>query len=232
MASEQFPLQKTEQNAQQIQTIVLEPRDSPPASVATHSESENYHEDSGSVSSSAFARNAYPGQVGRPLWTHRVSASFNAMADQIAAASQAIALIPPLPDTMFGHLQARMDEITNTQKILEGELAEIKEQIQGITGGPDTFKKQLDDHIAEFKLEQQRLPARLHNAMVTVSKATIKPLIMANGKFPSQFPATRGEFEHLTRERYEFLMNSYGLPIAGDLAAKRQAVRIFVGLPA
>lgn len=41
--------------------------------------------------------------------------------------------------------------------------------------------------------------------MVTVSKLAIKPLIMANGKTPQNFPATRGEFEHLTsKDIYSF----------------------------
>ena len=44
---------------------------------------------------------------------------------------------------------------------------------------------------------QQRLPARLHNARITVSKDAIKPVIDKSGKVPAQFPATRGEFEHL-----------------------------------
>lgn len=147
---------------------------------------------------------------------------------------------------------------------------------------------------------QQRLPARLHNSIVTVSKLAIKAPIMANGKPPPQFPATRGEFEHLTscvfsvfllcflrqahmlpytfpfvrscrnlsghstrappppnipithwmlsyfcaiaitesyllisfvEERYEALMKSYNIPIAGDTAAKREAIRSFIGLP-
>lgn len=75
------------------------------------------------------------------------------MADQIAAASQAIALIPPLPDAQFSDVQTRMEEIIDTQAKLEGELAELRQQIQAITEGPEKFQKQLDDHIAEFRLE-------------------------------------------------------------------------------
>jgi hypothetical protein len=83
----------------------------------------------------------------------------------------------------------------------------------------------------------------------------ITPLMMANGKIPQNFPATKGEFEHLTstydtdklrrppllfypltwfclctEERYEHMMKSYGLPIKGDTAAKREALREFIGL--
>ncbi|KAL5498339.1 hypothetical protein ACEPAH_2481 [Sanghuangporus vaninii] len=169
--------------------------------------------------------------IGDPFWTHRVSASFNAMADQIAAASQAIAQIPPLPDTQITQLQARMEEISDTQEKLQSELEELRQQIRAITEGPEKLQKQLDDFIAEVRLEQQRLPARLHNALVTVSKGAIKPVTDKSGKNPPSFPATRGELEHLTKERYEGLMKAYGLPIQGDLAAKRNAVRSFIGLP-
>lgn len=40
--------------------------------------------------------------------------------------------------------------------------------------------------------------ARLHNAAVTANKMQIKAPVMANGKTPSNFPNTKGEFEHLT----------------------------------
>lgn len=36
--------------------------------------------------------------------------------------------------------------------------------------------------------------------------------------------------EFVAEERYEHLLKSYGLPIKGDTAAKRQAVREFLGL--
>ena len=32
-------------------------------------------------------------------------------------------------------------------------------------------------------------------------------------------------------ERYEALLKAYGLPIKGDTDAKREAVRLFVGIP-
>lgn len=94
---------------------------------------------------------------------------------------------------------------------------------------------------------QSRLYARLQNASITTNKTFLTPIAMANGKPPPNFPATKGEFEHLTsactsqskfepyadlleEERYEQLMKSYGIPIKGDTAAKRQAVREFLGL--
>ena len=80
----------------------------------------------------------------------------------------------------------------------------------------------------------------------------VTPLVMANGKTPQNFPVTKGEFEHLTsmsrffdkyvissmgysrtkpsEERYEFLLKSYGVPLKGDTAAKRQTLREFIGL--
>ncbi|KAL5478784.1 hypothetical protein ACEPAI_2061 [Sanghuangporus weigelae] len=211
------------------QTIHIEHRESPSSSLG--SRYEDSQEASTPVSSSTSASAPRRMNIGDPFWTHRVSASFNAMADQIAAASQAIAQIPPLPDTQITQLQARMEEISDTQEKLQGELEELRQQMRAITEGPEKFQKQLDGFIAEFRLEQQRLPARLHNALVTVPKGAIKPVADNSGKNPPMFPATRGEFEHLIKERYEGLMKAYGLPIQGDLAAKRNAVRSFIGLP-
>jgi hypothetical protein len=47
-------------------------------------------------------------------------------------------------------------------------------------------------------LSQARMYPRLRNSVVTSNKMQITPLMMANGKIPQNFPATKGEFEHLT----------------------------------
>ncbi|KAL5520488.1 hypothetical protein ACEPAG_9712 [Sanghuangporus baumii] len=221
--------QLVEHVSDEPQTMHIEHHESPSPSL--DSRYENSQEASTPVSSTTSAGAPRRMNIGDPFWTHRVSASFNAMADQIAAASQAIAQIPPLPDVQITQLQARIEEISDTQEKLQSELEELRQQIRAITERPEKFQKQLDDFIAEFRLEQQRLPARLHNALVTVSKGAIKPVADNSGKNPPMFPATRGEFEHLIKERYESLMKAYGLPIQGDLAAKRNAVRSFIGLP-
>ena len=65
----------------------------------------------------------------------------------------------------------------------------------------------MTDRLREWT-RQQRLPARLHNAIVTVSKNGIKAVVMSNGKVPAQFPATRGEFEHLTSKIFSSLFFS------------------------
>ncbi|EJD04871.1 uncharacterized protein FOMMEDRAFT_166628 [Fomitiporia mediterranea MF3/22] len=229
MATSQPSSQPAQETSEKPQVVHIERQSSPPPSLG--SQSDNSHEASTSVSSSVFANAQARANIGQPFWTHRVSASFNAMADQIAAASQAIALIPPLPDVQIAQVHARMEEIAETQERLQRELEELRQEIRSVTEGPEKFQKQLEDHIAEYKLDQQRLPARLHNAIVTVSKGAIKPIVDKSGKVPAQFPATRGEFEHLTRERYEGMMKAYGLPITGDTNAKRNAVRTFIGLP-
>lgn len=46
---------------------------------------------------------------------------------------------------------------------------------------------------------QEQLYARLHNARATTNKSTIIAPVTAGTKPPAGFPATRGEFEHLTR---------------------------------
>lgn len=49
--------------------------------------------------------------------------------------------------------------------------------------------------------------ARLLNSAITSNKVTITPLIMANGKTPANFPATKGEFEHLTSRHGYFTLS-------------------------
>lgn len=141
----------------QLQTIVLEPAPSPASSIAEDvSHTPTTSGSSGASSymhSSASGGGGAPSTTTHPLWTHRVSASFSAMADQIAAASQAIALIPPLPDTMYSQLYTRMDEIEATQKRLEAEFSALREQMAQMSEGPEKFQMQLDELIASFKLE-------------------------------------------------------------------------------
>lgn len=148
MASEQPETAIT----QQLQTIVIEHQDTPPSPPSVESHDTGSQEASTVASSSAsYSMSAAP--PGQPIWTHRVSASFNAMAEQINAASRAIAMIPPLPDTQYAQLSERLDEIEATQKRLESDLTALKEQFTQMTEGPEKFQKQLDEQIALFKLE-------------------------------------------------------------------------------
>ncbi|OCH86836.1 hypothetical protein OBBRIDRAFT_814407 [Obba rivulosa] len=216
------------------------------------------------------------------LWTSRLSASFGAIADQIAAASKALASVE-LPPTASdpsaagpaagadGALAARLEAIERSQERLAEELdavrgqltrlngsvmgkekaerpvsPEVKEEmrerqegvevrqeadIRTLAGAVQELGAKVEGIIETIKLDQARLYARLMNSIVTVNKMPIKAPPMANGKPPQNFPATKGEFEHLTKERYEALLKSYGQPIKGDTNAKREALREFIGLP-
>ncbi|TFK83370.1 hypothetical protein K466DRAFT_498578 [Polyporus arcularius HHB13444] len=212
------------------------------------------------------------------LWAHRLSASFGAIADQIAAASQALATVPasasvsaaPLPVGETSHaeiiaMKSRLDIIESTQAKLAVDLQQVQAQLAQIQvnghgrngraekqsgdvtvvevegDGGHEFKsaaeiaieelqKRVDGVIDTIKLDQARLYARLQNATVTSNKMLIKAPMMANGKTPQNFPSTKGEFEHLTKERYEHLLKSYNVPTKGDTNAKREALREFIGL--
>ncbi|KAM5539522.1 hypothetical protein V8D89_006794 [Ganoderma adspersum] len=211
------------------------------------------------------------------LWAHRLSASFGAIADQIAAASRALAVPPPAP-TVTGSgasqgevtaLVARLDIIERAQEQLGADLQQVQSQlaslqVNGTTPGSaakqqeqsevaivevehvseegtsgfksateiaiEELQKKVDGTIDTIKLEQARLYARLHNATVTSNKMAIKAPTMANGKPPQNFPSTKGEFEHLTKERYEHLLKSYDVLPQGDTKAKREQLREFIGL--
>ncbi|KAH7882111.1 hypothetical protein F5I97DRAFT_1912203 [Phlebopus sp. FC_14] len=177
----------------------------------------------------------------QPLWPHRLSASFSAMADQIAAASQTLALVPPAAfsgsevSTEFAALKSRLESIEKTQERLSAEFDALKAQFSEIEKerGPGLveLEKKLNELTDIVKLDQQRLVARLQNSRATVMKAPLKTPILANGKPAPGFPSTRGEFEHITKERYEALLKAYGLPLKGDTEAKRDALRAFAGIP-
>ncbi|EIW76873.1 hypothetical protein CONPUDRAFT_168607 [Coniophora puteana RWD-64-598 SS2] len=95
----------------------------------------------------------------------------------------------------------------------------------------EALEKKIADLAEVVRLEQERLPARLHNSRATYLKYKIKQPVTANGKPAPNFPMSRGEFEHITKERYEAILKAYGLPLKGDTDAKREAVRTFIGLP-
>ncbi|KAL0945221.1 hypothetical protein HGRIS_000733 [Hohenbuehelia grisea] len=179
-------------------------------------------------------------------WTAQIAASLSTLSDQIASASTAIGQHPhsqgdPFADVGAGNLHGRLAAIEEAQARLEADFGEIRTQIEsqvrenGETEAANAAVNELSTQVKELaatiKLDQLRLYPRLLNATVTVSKMPIKALPTAGGKPPLNFPATRGEFEHLTKERYEDILKAYELPIKGDTAVKREALRSFIGLP-
>ncbi|KAI9448620.1 hypothetical protein BJY52DRAFT_1193279 [Lactarius psammicola] len=194
-------------------------------------------------------------------WAAELSASFGIIAEQLQHASRAIAT-HPLPTTPgaagaadhLAVLTARLDAIEQAQERLAVELAALRSLHAGKSRAPAPneflpdaalsassgttaasladLERRLADMLAAQKLDQDRLYARLHNSRVTVSKMPIMALPTTSGKPPPNHPNTKGEFEHLTKERYEGLLKAYDQPIKGDTAAKREALRIFLGLPA
>ncbi|KAH8988418.1 hypothetical protein EDB92DRAFT_1948085 [Lactarius akahatsu] len=199
---------------------------------------------------------------GPPLasWAGELSASFAIIAEQLQNASRTISThAPPISSVAGGpadHLVARLDAIELAQERLAVELAALRSLHAGKSRAPAPneqflpdaassassgtstassladLERRLADALVVQKLEQDRLYARLHNSRATVSKMSIMALPTASGKPPPNHPNTKGEFEHLTKERYEALLKAYDQPIQGDTAAKREALRVFLGLPA
>ncbi|KAF8485402.1 hypothetical protein JB92DRAFT_3028213 [Gautieria morchelliformis] len=163
-------------------------------------------------------------------WQHNVSTSFAQLSKQFQAASHAVSTIPHASDNVMASLleQAARGEIQS----LKEQFAAHRESEPPAAHDTTALEASLKAQIEAYKLDQERLPCRLHNALATKSLSPIKILPMKNRKFPSNFPSTRGEYEHLTKERYESLMESYEVPITGDTAAKREALRGFLGIPA
>lgn len=91
-----------------------------------------------------------------PLWPHRLSASFSAMADQIAAASQALALVP---STAFSGsdvgaelcaLRGRLEGIEQTQAKMASEFEALKTQFTTL----DTERGKAEEEAQAGKLEE------------------------------------------------------------------------------
>ncbi|CAL1698650.1 unnamed protein product [Somion occarium] len=120
-------------------------------------------------------------------------------------------------------MSVNQQELAPLLKNLISRLEGVENRLEGMEGKVESLSETI-------RIDQARLYPRLLNGNVPLNKNQIHPLPMANGKAPPNFPATKGEFEHLTKERYESLLKSYGVPIKGDTNAKRQTLREFIGL--
>jgi len=128
----------------------------------------------------------------------------------------------------FANHNGKMKEREIEEVPTDGHLREPEVPLQQRV---EVLESKMESVLETLKVDQARLYPRLQNAFITLNKQPIKPLpVQGTGKAPVNFPATKGEFEHLTKERYEALLKSYGLPVKGDTAAKREAVREFIGL--
>lgn len=111
-----------------------------------------------------------------------------------------------------------------------GRVDNLQSRVEGLESRMESLEARVEGVVDSIKLDQARLYPRLHNACVALNKHPIKALPMANGKPPINFPVTKGEFEHLTKERYEAILKGYNQPVKGDTNAKREALREFIGL--
>lgn len=97
-----------------------------------------------------------------PVWSHRLSASFSAMADQISAASRALAQVPldaPVNSLNASisteELLSRLDKIEQRQEQLGAEIDALKTQFadSNTKGSTDDLEKKLNDLVESLKLE-------------------------------------------------------------------------------
>ncbi|KZV89452.1 hypothetical protein EXIGLDRAFT_837247 [Exidia glandulosa HHB12029] len=180
------------------------------------------------------------------LWHDDLAQSFSQLAASLRAAPAASASafeelaarvavlenarVQSAPDV----LHTRLEAVEATQKQILETLERLQttlDEVQAAATGPRKSDEDLIKLLDEFKLEQMRLPPRLFNATVFKSGAAIKPVaIGTNGKTPINFPSTKGEFEHITRERYAELLKAYGLSTAGEKEERRERLRSFLGM--
>ncbi|KAF4568610.1 hypothetical protein EYR40_009984 [Pleurotus pulmonarius] len=199
------------------------------------------------VSETMNHHDGQPNGVSLSTWAAQVSSSLATLGEQISTISHVV----PSDQIILRDAEsvvARIEALEARHIHLEEEVAQIRRMIEQLhphqdvgtgkqpEGGRkediDETQKKVDNILATIQLEQSRLYPRLLNSTASMSKMSIQPLPTASGKPPPNFPATKGEYEHLTKERYEDIMKAYGLPIKGDTTAKKDALRAFLGLPA
>ncbi|KAH9923843.1 uncharacterized protein B0H18DRAFT_1120196 [Fomitopsis serialis] len=176
-------------------------------------------------------------------WTRRLSSSFGNIAEQISAASQALAAvevpasIPANGDvaSALAHLTARLDAIEDTQVRIGQEIAGVRRSSVTRSAKENSLARTVEElqkkvgELAEIiRLDALvQPPAECHYHEPEDARQAIGH---GERKDTPNFPGTKGEFEHMTKERYEHLLKSYNLPIKGDTVAKCEAVREFLGL--
>ncbi|KAK7684370.1 hypothetical protein QCA50_012317 [Cerrena zonata] len=137
--------------------------------------------------------------------------------------------VPMTPNEKEKEKEKRADSI-NVNQDLGSLLHNLVSRLEGIESRMEKMEGKVGDLSENVRLDQIRLYPRLLNSTVPLNKTPIYALPTANGKAPPNFPATKGEFEHLTKERYEHLLKAYNVPAKGDTNAKRQTLREFIGL--
>ncbi|TFK45321.1 hypothetical protein OE88DRAFT_1640084 [Heliocybe sulcata] len=151
----------------------------------------------------------------------------------VAALGSRLEAIEARQEEMLREMEGIKDLLVGGAKVANGHAKE-GETSERQDGGDDrlaALEKKLNDLADTVKLDQQRLYARLCNISIRHQTALVKAPATSNGKPPPNFPGTKGEFEHLTKERYEGLMKVYDIPVKGDTDTKRETVRQFLGLP-
>jgi len=152
------------------------------------------------------------------------SADVDGDADGDAGTSQTLSAVPE-------DILIRLKSMDREQRSLREEVNELNTKLAEETENSKGLEKRIEEMVAAFNTEQLRMPARLHNATCNKSPHGIKAPPISPGKTPKNFPSTRGEFEHLTRERYEGILNEYGVKHSGDVHEKRETLRAFLGIP-
>ncbi|VDB88352.1 unnamed protein product [Peniophora sp. CBMAI 1063] len=183
------------------------------------------------------------------MWPNQLASALSSAGEQLIAASRDIAQASSSPysapsgngpsNADFNSILARLSAIEEGQALLRKDVQDLKSASSA--AGPSSaaglsssstgdLEKRIEELQEALRMNQEQLYARLHNARATTNKSSV--MAPATGsKPPAGFPATRGEFEHLTRERYEAILKAYNVPLRGDTAAKKEAARIVLGIP-
>lgn len=136
------------------------------------------------------------------------------------------------PGNVYPYIEP-IHDIAQPQTVNELKVTELEVRLESSLESSKVLERKIEEIVTASKAEQLRLPARLHNATCNKSPHSIKAPPISPGKFPKNFPNTRGEFEHLTRERYEGILNEYRVEHSGvgDIGDKREMLRAFLGIP-
>ena len=156
--------------------------------------------------------------------------NMQALANGVQVVTQELLLLPNLPLVQQGQqLQQVLQTLTQQGQTLTQQGQTLTQQGQTLQQVLQTLQQvqQTQLQMQQQLIAGQQTVCRLHNR-TRLDADPLMPLPAANGAVPAGFPATRAALFTLQAAQVTPLLHTYGLPINGNISAKRIRLNAFV----